>query len=54
MNKKFLGIRVGTILAIIGSIATALIVWVVAKYSLGSSQTQSIASTIIPNLISRG
>ena len=34
MNKKFLGIKIGTILTAIGCIAVAFIIWGVAKYNI--------------------
>ncbi len=32
MNKKILGIKVGTILTVLGCVATAIAVWILAKY----------------------
>jgi uncharacterized membrane protein YdjX (TVP38/TMEM64 family) len=52
MNKKILGIRVGTILTALGCIAAAIILWVLAKYNL-SFANESAALTL-PHLFFRG
>ena len=40
MNKKILGIRVGTLLAVIASLAVSVMVWLVVKFNL-NVETQS-------------
>ena len=55
MNKKFLGIKIGTILTAIGCIAVAFIIWVVAKYNIDfptdTDVSADIASTFISGLL---
>ena len=36
MNKKILGIRVGTLLAMFGCVFAAVAIWILAKYHNGS------------------
>ncbi len=51
MNKKFLGIRLGTILTVIGCIVAALAIWVLAKYRLEISMSRIDASSIISHFL---
>ena len=46
MNKKIFGIKLGTILAALGCIAIAFVIWVIAKYNIDfPSDDGSDAST---------
>ena len=41
MNKKIFGIRLGTVLTMITCIAVALVVWMIAKYEISDTESNS-------------
>lgn len=43
MNKKILGIRIGTILSVILSLITAVVFWLFVKYSESGAENASVA-----------
>ena len=54
MNKKILGIRLGTLLTILGCLMAALVIWVLAKYRSEISDSNETAAMIISGLLFRG
>ena len=46
MNKKFFGIKLGTILMALGCVAVAFVIWVIAKYNISPAESELTASAL--------
>ena len=44
MNKKILGVKIGTILTVLGSLAFAVLFWLMVKYAGSSASSAMIIS----------
>lgn len=53
MNKKFLGIKIGTILTALGCIAIAFIIWVIAKYNINFPSDTDVGADTALNILGR-
>ena len=51
MNKKIFGIKISTILAAIGCIAIAFVIWVAAKYNIDFPSDTDLGANAALNIL---
>ena len=53
MNKKFLGIKIGTILAALGCVVIAFVIWVIAKYNINFPSDTDVGASSAFDILGR-
>jgi len=49
MNKKIFGIKIGTVITVIASLAAAILVWLFVRYS--EAQLPEALKVLVPGLV---